>query len=196
MGDKMEKIKRLSELDGYENVNKYAISNFGRIFSSKTEDAEDFKEIKGSVDSKGYKYLDIRSQNAKLKCPKVHRLVAEAFIPNPDNLPQINHIDGNKRNNHISNLEWVSNKNNRIHAIENELQNFINYGIAQYDLDGNFIANFDTAEEALKSLGKPPYSGNIGRVIRGTRKTAYGYIWKQISSSTTIENTSNLDGSE
>jgi len=45
-------------------------------------------------------------------------------------------------------------------------------------------------------MGKPEYSGNIGRVIRGKRKTAYGYIWKQIDSSTTIENTSNLDGSE
>lgn len=192
----MEKIKKLSELDGYENVKKYAVSSFGRIFRLKSDGIDDFQELKGSIDSKGYKYLDIRNKNGKLKCPKVHRLVAEAFIPNPEASPQINHIDGNKCNNNISNLEWVTNKDNRIHAIENGLQNFIGYGVAQYDLEGNFINNFHTAWDALESLGKSPYSGNIGRVIRGSRKTAYGYIWKQISSSTTIENTSELDGSE
>ena len=194
----MVEYKKLSDIPGYENAVEYMLSSEGKVYSSKVRKndkhgyfvmsvSDYYKEIKGSKDSKGYLCLDIRSSNSIKKYPKIHRLIAEAFLPNPDNLSQVNHIDGDKTNNNINKLEWVSNKENRVHAIKNGLQNFINYGIGQYDLDENLIDTFNTAEEALIKLGKPPHSGNIGRVIRGKRKTAYGYVWKQINSSTTIE---------
>ena len=106
---------------------------------------------------------------------------------NQDPKEQINHIDGNKTNNHISNLEWVTNRENREHAIENGLKDEIGYGIAQYDLDGNLLNIFETANEACKYLNKPGHAGNIGRAIKGNRKTCYGFIWKQYEGSTTIE---------
>ena len=184
------KYIKLSNITGYENAIGYLLSSEGKVYSYRNLDDEnhsELTEVKGSKDSKGYLCLDIRHTNSIRKYPKIHRLIAQAFIPNENKLPQVNHINGDKTDNSVSNLEWVSNRQNRIHAIENGLQDYIDYGIAQYDLNGNLIATYDTAEEALIKLGKPPYSGNIGRVIRGKRKTAYGYIWKQIDSSTTIE---------
>ena len=65
--------------------------------------------------SDGYHKVDLYS-NGKRTSVRVHRLVAEAFIPNPNELPQINHIDGNKENNNVKNLEWVNNSQNMIHA--------------------------------------------------------------------------------
>jgi len=68
---------------------------------------------------KGYKFVDFSKQTTKAK--QVHRLVAEAFIPNPMNLPVVNHLDGDKHNNCASNLEWCTAKENTNHAIKNKL---------------------------------------------------------------------------
>lgn len=182
--------KKLSDITGYENATGYLLSSEGKVYSYQNLDEENYSElteVKGSKDSKGYLCLDIRNKNSIRKYPKIHRLIAKSFISNENELPQVNHINGNKTDNNVNNLEWVSNRQNRIHAIQNGLQDYIDYGVAQYDLDGNLISTYDTAEEALIKLGKPPHSGNIGRVIRGNRKTAYGYIWRRIGSSTTIE---------
>ena len=191
----MVEFKNISEIKGYENVKGYVLSSEGYVYSGHHvkndentgrisivihDDINKFKKLKGSEDSKGYLCLDLRKKNGKLNYPKIHRLVAEAFLENPENLPQVNHIDGNKTNNNVENLEWVNNKDNRVHALENKLISGINYGVGQYDLDGNLIDAFDTAREALLKMGKPLTSGNIGRVINGKRKTAYGYIWKQL----------------
>ena len=174
--------KRLNEIEGFENCDGYIIHDNGMIYS---EYKKDF--LKPCKDSKGYLYLDLRSKNAKYKCPKVHRLIMNAFV-GEENDKQINHIDGNKENNNLNNLEYVTNKENRIHAIQNGLKNEINYGIEQYDLEGNKLNTFNTCQEAIEYLGlESGNPGNIGRVIRGNRKTAYGYVWKNCESSTTIE---------
>lgn len=73
--------------------------------------------LKPQPNGKGYLRVSISK-----KLQFIHRLVAEKYIPNPDNLPQVNHIDGNKLNNCVENLEWVSNQENRNHAVENNLQ--------------------------------------------------------------------------
>lgn len=163
----------ISEIKGFEDFNNYIIYEDGRVYSLSSN-----KFLKDTYDSNDYQYINLQNNNLR-KCPKKHRIVAMAFLENKDNKEQVNHIDGDKSNNHVSNLEWVTNKENRIHGIENSLLNSINYNIEQYDLNGNYIKTFETAEVALKELGIKGSPGNIGRVIRGKRKTAYGYIWKQ-----------------
>ena len=79
------------------------------------------KELKGEICKNGYKRVHV-SKNGKSKRLLVHRIVATAFIPNPDNLPEVNHKDGNKQNNNVSNLEWVTASENQKHAYKTGLK--------------------------------------------------------------------------
>lgn len=91
---------------------RYSVSNFGRVKNNNTD-----KVLKGYTDFKGYQRVCIHCRGEGIrKDLKVHRLVAEAFVPNPDNKPQVNHIDGNKQNNAASNLEFCTNQENQLHA--------------------------------------------------------------------------------
>ena len=87
---------------------KYSISNDGQVKNNKTQYI-----LKGDLNCKGYKRVVLEPKG---KHHFIHRLVAEAFIPNPDNKPQVNHKDGNKLNNHVSNLEWCTNAENTLHS--------------------------------------------------------------------------------
>jgi hypothetical protein len=91
----------------------YFVSESGGIF-------RDGKELSTSLTNKGYKTFHSSVKKIR-KHISIHRAVALLYVPNPNNLPQVNHIDGDKLNNHYTNLEWVTNKQNRIHAIENGL---------------------------------------------------------------------------
>ena len=116
--------KEWKEIKGYEG--KYIISNYGEVISlprlkqnnSKKQYVEP-KELSKNINStNGYVYVFL-CNNGKYRNIRVHRLVAEAFIPNPNNLPQINHKDGNKQNNKVDNLEWCTCQENIRHAIKN-----------------------------------------------------------------------------
>lgn len=173
--------KDLSEVKGFENCKGYILHDDGSLYSPKTQ-----RFLKPLKDSKGYLYYDLRRKKVKYKCPKVHRLVMLAFS-NDEEKEEINHKDGNKSNNSIENLEWCDHVQNRKHAIYMKLKNEVDYGIAQYDLDGNLLRVYTTCRDALKALGKNyDQSGNIGRVVRGKRRTAFGFVWKQYEGSTTI----------
>ena len=100
------------EINGYEN---YLVSSEGRVFSKYKKGVIAQEETK-------YGYLNVTLyKNGNGKTRKVHRFVAEAFIDNPDNKPQVNHIDGNKKNNNVSNLEWVTAAENMKHACKTGL---------------------------------------------------------------------------
>lgn len=96
-------------IEGYGG--RYQVTSWGRVYDSVTG-----RFLKPEIHCKGYLRVDLFDKNGKRKHHKVHRLVAKAFIDNPRNLPQVNHIDGNNQNNSITNLEWVNNKENAIKA--------------------------------------------------------------------------------
>ena len=101
------------------NIN-YEINKVGNIRNCKT-----LRPIKCRINKKGYYVVTVRENN-NTKIRRVHRLIAETFIPNPENKPQVNHLDGNKLNNGINNLEWATCIENITHAISNGLYN--NFG--------------------------------------------------------------------
>ncbi len=88
----------------------YTVTDGGEIYGPTGRPLKFFKTAKGYM-----------SQSIRGKTVRLHRVVATAFIPNPDNLPEVNHIDGNKLNNHVSNLEWVTHKQNMEHAYKTGL---------------------------------------------------------------------------
>lgn len=116
------------DVTGYEGF--YKVSNYGRVKSVDREIISkngDVRLLKGSIrkssnNSKGYQHITLSKDNNQ-RTVFVHRLVAESFIPNPNKLPIVNHIDGDKSNNIVTNLEWVNNSQNIIHALEIGLNN-------------------------------------------------------------------------
>ena len=96
----------LIDIKGYEG--RYQIGDTGQVYSLVSK-----KYLKPMDDGRGYLFVHLTNGKGKLKNEKIHRLVAKAFIPNPDNLPEVNHIDENKYNNCVDNLEWCSVKYNR-----------------------------------------------------------------------------------
>lgn len=153
------------------------VSNLGRVKSN----LRDGRILKTQKDNKGYHRLRMTIQRERYAF-KVHRLVAQAFIPNPDNKPQVNHIDGNKDNNAASNLEWVSNVENAHHAIRNGLwENVYKASLKENESrkrpviafkDGKSI-EFDSIRDAERTIG----SRHITDVLKGKRKQAKGYTF-------------------
>lgn len=103
----------MKDLKGFEEY--YSITEEGKIFSKRRQ-----RFLKPSLKKNGYVYIEL-NVGGNVYYKRVHRLVAETYIPNPNNKPMVNHKDGNKSNNYYTNLEWVSGSENNIHAIENGL---------------------------------------------------------------------------
>ena len=162
----MKEIWKL--IEGFEN---YEVSSMGRVRSLNYKQTEETKILKpGKV--KGYLKVDL-CKNGKRYTKQVHRLVANAFISNLENKPQVNHIDGNKQNNKVENLEWCTNLENQQHAWETGLHKAI-IGKNHYRSKKVLCT---TTGESFGCIGdaERKYNinrGNICRCCRGERKSA------------------------
>lgn len=176
---------------GYEGVCK--VSNLGRVKSLDVE-----VECKNShtrvskgivratpIDKDGYLKVCINTKGKSIT-KTVHRIVLEAFVPNINNKPQVNHINGIKHDNRIENLEWSTRSENMKHAYKNGLLKPYtqrigaihphNKQVIQYDLNGNYICEFNSIKEASISCGAN--RSHISAVCLNKRKTAFKYKWK------------------
>ena len=142
------------------------------------------KKIKQILRKDGYYFVNL-SKNGKVKTAKVHRLIAETFLKNDVNYNIINHKDGNKINNNVTNLEWCTCSHNTKEAyrlglrkpnILKEALNGRSKPVLQYDTSKNFIKKWSCIKEASKKLKIK--DSNISLVCKGKRKTAGGHIWK------------------
>lgn len=154
----------------YKSTN-YEVSNCGNI---RRVGAKQNRKIQDN--GKGYKCLILRI-NGESKTHYVHRMVAEMFIPNPNNLEQVNHKDEDKSNNNIDNLEWISKQDNLAYGTRNERSaKGRSIVVHQYDLEGNYINSYPSAREASRQTNIN--QGSISKCCKGERKTAGGYIFK------------------
>ena len=163
---------------GYEG---YEVSNLGRVKSYKY-DKINGKIMKPYKNTKGYLQIDLQIDGRKRENRvhlSVHRLVAIAFIPNPDNLPQVNHKDEDKTNNCVDNLEWCTNDYNAHYGTHIErVAEKIRMPIYSVDKQGN-IEHFPGVREADRIVSGKEYgiSAPISMCLNGKRKTAYGRQW-------------------
>lgn len=176
----MKKEEEWKSIKGYEGL--YEISSYGRVksLSYKYKNGKVREEIiRVTSVTHGYEFLKL-NKNGESKNYKIHRLVAEAFIPNPENKPEVDHIDTNKRNNIVENLRWVTRQENcdnprtfRTHMIA------VTKPILQYDLDGNFLNYYPSIAEASRRTGIIVCT--IQNCLAGRTQTAKGFIWKYYS---------------
>jgi len=169
------------DIKDYEGL--YQVSNLGRIKSlgryknnwSKKQWVEE-RILKQRLANTGY-YMVVLSKNGKVKGFLVHRLVAETFIPNPENKPQVNHKDENKLNNHIENLEFCTRKYNCNYGTKMERQKEkLGKSVIQYDRNMTCINIYSSITKASQTT--KINLGNIAKCCKNERKTAGGYIWK------------------
>ena len=173
-------MKEWKDIEGFEGL--YQISNSGEVKSVERLKRNNlgFQTVnerirKLSKDKDGYLQICL-SKNSRHYIKKIHRLVAEAFIPNPNNLPVINHKNEDKQDNRVENLEWCTIKYNTNYG--NGIRKMaITQGRPVIQLNnGNVVEEFYSTQEASRQTGVP--QANIYKVCVGERKTAGGYEWR------------------
>lgn len=158
-----------ADIKGYEGI--YQISTDGKVYSA--------KGLRGTEYAKnGYERVSLWKEG-KGKHFLIHRLVAMAFIPNPDGLLIVNHKDGNKRNNHVDNLEWCDLSHNMMHAYSMGLINPHTTKVVQYTKNHKKVKEWNSISEACKNLGL--HHGLVVAVCKHRRKTTGGYIWRYVN---------------
>ena len=159
-------MEEWKDIKGYEGI--YQISNKGRVKSLNYKRTGKEKILKLSSDTNGYKKITL-FKNSKRKTYSIHKLVAEAFLPNPDNLPVVNHKDENKLNNNVENLEWCTQEYNVKYSLSKKI----------ICLETNEI--FDSSKDVInKMFDSKGSSSTIRDHLRGKTKSAYKYHFKYI----------------
>ena len=174
------------DIKGYEGL--YQISNFGRVrtydkllnhFSGKKRILKG-KVLKLSFDRRYY-FITLYKEGKRKLC-LIHRLVAEAFIPNPNNYTEVNHKGENKTKNYVWQLEWCTHKENcnygtrNTRIVDSRTGTFRKRVTLQYDMNNNLVARYCSLSEASRQTGLKVQ--DIHRVVKGNRKSCGGFIWK------------------
>lgn len=173
-----EAYKRI-ELKTIKDFPRYQISDTGIVFDTHRQRA-----ICRWIDTVGYYQCILMDDDKKKHYKRVHRLVAQSFIPNPENFPQVNHKDGNKLNNSVGNLEWVTNSYNTQHGYDNGLYHskHRSHTINVYTKDGNYLATYQSIRSMCREL-------NINRktvtmILKGEKITNnYNYLFEYVEGS-------------
>ena len=173
-------------ISGYEGF--YEVSNLGRIRSlERIVECSDGRKrkikdrtLKGSSYSGGYSGVTLHKDGCA-KFVNIHRIVAEAFVPNPLEKEEVNHKDENPSNNHASNLEWVTHKENLNYGTRQErarkaIVEAQGRAVRQLSIDGELVAEYESLSAACNATGT--HVSNITKCAKGVYKTAGGYIWK------------------
>lgn len=165
------------DIQGHNGL--YQVSNLGRIRSFFYNNV---RILKQSNTKDGYKKISLQ-KDRKWKVYLVHRLVAQAFIPNPNNLPQVNHKDEDKTNNCVDNLEFCSHEYNMNYGTRNERMSKTKINlpsrskpVLQFTLDGTFIKEYPSQKEVERQIGV--YHGEISLCCNGKRHSSGGFIWR------------------
>ena len=186
------------DIEGYEGL--YQVSSHGQVRSVECDTIryrngqprpyhKRQQLRKQKISAKGYMRVGLHRDSVE-KTYLVHRLVAQAFIPNPGNLPEINHKDQNPANNRADNLEWCTRKYNMNYGDLHERQvNAVSHPIEQLTMDGQHVAYFRSAKELERLSGGKYYERDVRRVAKSktTRHSSvYGFRWR------CVEKTDNL----
>lgn len=187
-------MEEWKDIEGYPN---YMVSNLGRVKSLGNDKTRKEKILNGCKDKDGYFQIKL-SKEGKVKMYKVHRLVAQAFLDNPNNLPEVNHKDEDKTDNIIwinddgsvdynkSNLEWCDRNYNNNYGSHNEmvskalknrkgLSKRFSKPILQFTKNNEFVRRWNSAKDVERELGI--HHSIICMCCKGKQKTAYGYKW-------------------
>lgn len=174
-------MEEWKDIEGYEGM--YMISSLGRVMSYFKLHAvpESDGILKHSKNRHGYLQIYL-TKNSKSKYFAVHRLVAKAFIPNPHNLPFVNHLNEIKDDNRVCNLEWCDAKYNTNYGTSIQSRASLQKNrhgskpVEQYSLNGEYLTTFPSIMEATRVTGIPPRA--ICATCRGYQHSAFGYKWK------------------
>ena len=174
----MEYIEEWKDIKDYEG--KFQVSSYGNIRNINYYGTGIIKIVNQRPNENGYMVVSL-SKNKKTKPCKVHRLVAETFLPNPENLPEVNHKDENKTNNRVENLEWKTHRGNCNHGTRNErifektTNGKCSKKVLQFSKSGEFIREWPSVMECSRN----GYDfRNVSACCLGKRKTAYGFKWE------------------
>lgn len=180
----MDKQEIWKPIEGYEGL--YEVSNFGRVRSLdryvRNNDAYNRKIcgkiMKPHMNENGYMIVSLRNGGERHKKYRVHRLVALAFLPNPNNYTDVNHKDEVKHHNNLDNLEWCNRSYNSLYGTAQErLSKHKYHPVEMRDVNnGRIIRKFESIKQASQDMNIK--RSHISRVCRGERKTAGGYIWR------------------
>lgn len=184
-------LEEWKPIDGFP---QYYISNYGRVKSMNYYKRKFPIIMKTQFDIGGYEVIKLRNNERKTRTLRINRLVAKAFIPNPENKPHVDHINTIRTDNRSINLRWCTdreNKNNPLTIKKRKtsikiLESIRNAGkisiqrikkpVLQYDRNNHILAEYDSARDAHRQTGIS--FQKIGQVCLGRRNTAGGYVWK------------------
>lgn len=192
----MNQVSSLRNMKGYAFDDKYYADEYGNVYLNEDLKYRKMKKgdkIKSFINRYGYVEYNLQTENRKkIQHIQAHRIVASLFIPNPENKSQVNHIDGNKLNNHVFNLEWCTPSENELHSyrvLGKINSHIINPPPSGYDYKGliKTVKRIDPITKEVKVYFNPTEATKdgfnlkcISNTCMGRQKTHKGYLWEYI----------------